>query len=128
MLNHEPVRYILNGIIATLVNYSVLNFNLIVLGMGSAGVANFIAAIFGITISFLGSRYFVYREHSNAASSQVVRFLLLYSVIAVLSGFVLYVWSDIYAFSYHIGFIIATFVQMLSSYFGNKVFVFKDEN
>ncbi len=128
MLNREPIRYLINGVLATLVNYGVLNFNMIVLGMKSAGVANFIAAIFGITASFLGSRYFVYKNHTNSASSQIVRFLLLYGFIAVLSGLVLYVWSDLYGLSYHIGFVIATFVQMLFSYFGNKILVFKNEN
>jgi len=128
MLNSEPIRYLINGIFATLVNYSILNFNLIILGMKSAGVANFIAAIFGIIVSFLGSRYFVYKGHANSASSQAVRFLLLYGFIAILSGFVLYVWSDLYGFSYHIGFVIATFVQMLFSYFGNKILVFKNED
>ena len=77
MLNREPMRYLINGIFATLVNYGVLNFNMIVLDMKSAGVASFIAAIFGITASFLGSRYFVYRNHTNSASSQIVRFLFL---------------------------------------------------
>jgi len=128
MLTREPVRYLINGVFATLVNYGVLNFNMLILDMKSAGVANFIAAIFGITASFLGSRYFVYREHTNSASSQIVRFLLLYGFIAVLAGLVLYVWSDVYGLSYHIGFVIATFVQMLFSYFGNKIWVFKNEN
>lgn len=127
MLKHEPVRYIVNGIIATLVNYLVLNFNMLILDMKSAGVANFIAAIFGITTSFLGSRHFVYRNHTNSVQSQAIRFLLLYGFIAVLAGLVMYVWSDLYGFSYQIGFVIATFVQMLFSYFGNKMLVFKNE-
>jgi putative flippase GtrA len=128
MLNHESIRYLINGIVATSVNYGVLNFNMLVLDMNSAGLANFIAAIFGINASFLGSRYFVYKNHNGAVSLQIVRFLLLYGFIAVLSGLVLYVWSDIYGLSYHIGFIIATLIQMLFSYFGNKILVFKNEN
>ena len=128
MLNSEPIRYLINGVFATLVNYAILNFNLIVLDMDSAGLANFIAAFFGIVVSFLGSRYFVYKKHSNSTSSQAVRFLFLYGFLAILSGFVLYVWSDLYGFSYHIGFVIATFIQMLFSYFGNKILVFKNEN
>lgn len=128
MLSREPVRYLVNGVFATLVNYGMLNFNMLVLDMKSAGIANFIAAIFGITASFLGSRYFVYKKHINTASSQIVRFLLLYGFLAVLSGLVLYVWSDMYGFSYQTGFVIATLVQMLFSYFGNKILVFKNEN
>jgi len=127
MLNHEPIRYILNGLVATFLHYGVLNFNIIALDIEPVGLANFLAAIFGISISFLGSRYFVYKKHVNAASSQVVRFLLLYGFIAIVSGFVLYVWSDLYGLSYHLGFIVATVIQMMFSYFGNKVFVFKKE-
>ena len=125
MLSREPIRYLINGVTATLVNYSVLNFNMLILDMKSAGIANFVASIFGITASFLGSRYFVYKEHSNTVSSQIVRFLLLYSFIAVIAGFVMYVWSDVYGLSYHLGFVVAAVVQMLFSYFGNKILVFK---
>jgi len=128
VLRHEPVRYIVNGIIATLVNYLVLNFNMLILDMKSAGIANFIGAVFGISASFIGSRYFVYRNHTNSVQSQVFRFLLLYGFIAALAGLVMYVWSDMYGLNYQIGFVIATFVQMLFSYFGNKVLVFKNEN
>ncbi len=128
MLSREPVRYIINGVVATLVNYGMLNFNMLILGMKSAGAASFLATIFGIMASFLGSRYFVYRHHSNTVSSQIIRFILLYGFIAIVSGLVLYVWSDLYGFSYHLGFIVATFIQVLFSYVGNREFVFKYEN
>jgi putative flippase GtrA len=128
MLNREPVRYLINGVIATLVNYGVLNFNVIVLNMESVGIASFIAAIFGTITSFLGSRYFVYRKHRNTAVSQIIRFIFLYGFLAILSGLILYVWSDIYSLDYRVGFIISIFVQLLFSYFGNKMLVFKSEN
>ena len=128
MLNREPVRYIVNGLIATFVHYSILNFNILILNMESAGLANFIAAIFGITTSFIGSRYFVYKNHTNNLTSQVFRFLLLYGSIAILHGFVLYIWTDIYSLNYHLGFIVATLLQVSLSYVGNKVLVFKNEN
>jgi len=128
MLSREPIRYLINGVFATLVNYGVLNFNMLILDMHSAGVANFIGSAFGITASFLGSRYFVYKEHTNTMSSQIVRFILLYGFIALLAGLVMYIWSDIYGLSYQLGFIVATVIQMLFSYFGNKILVFKNEN
>ncbi|MDD3769164.1 MAG: GtrA family protein [Sulfuricurvum sp.] len=128
MRKAEVLRYIINGLTATAVHYGVLNFNLLVLGFESAGMANMVAACFGITASFLGSRYYVYRGHTNSLSSQVVRFGLLYTFIALLHGAILYIWTDIYELNYHIGFVIATFVQMSFSYFGNKVLVFKNEN
>lgn len=128
MLKSEFHRYILNGLVATAIHYGVLNFNILVLDISSYGVANFLAALFGITASFLGSRYFVYQEHTNSLGSQIVRFGLLYVSIAILHGFVLYLWTDVYGLSYHIGFLVATVLQVALSYFGNKVLVFKNEN
>jgi putative flippase GtrA len=126
MLNRESVRYVINGFIATFIHYSILNFNILVLNIESAGIANFIAAIFGITASFIGSRYFVYKNHTNTLSSQLFRFLLLYGFITILHGFVLYIWTDIYSLNYHLGFVIATLLQVSLSYVGNKVLVFKN--
>ena len=51
----EVQRYIVNGVVATAVHYGVLTFNISVLGFASAGFANFVAALFGIATSFLGS-------------------------------------------------------------------------
>lgn len=128
MLKHEVNRYIINGLFATAVHYGVLNFNILILEISSYGVANFIAAIFGISASFLGSRYFVYQGHTNSLASQVLRFGLLYVFIAVLHGFVLYLWTDVNGLNYHLGFLFATVLQVVLSYFGNKVLVFKNEN
>ena len=121
----ELARYVINGLLATAVHYSVLTFNLQILGMASAGVANFIAAAFGITASFLGSRYFVFRKFEDSLGSQMLGFGALYTFIAVLHGFVLWFWSDMMGLDYRLGFLIATVLQVLLSYLGNKVLVFK---
>ena len=115
MLDCEFSRYIANGLVATAVHYGVLNLNIHLLGVGSYGLANFIAAFFGIAISFVGSRYFVYKNHVNSLGSQILRFGALYAGIAALHGCVLYLWSDIIGFSYHLGFIVATGLQVMLS-------------
>jgi len=125
MLSNEIVRYIINGVIATLVHYGVLNFNILVMNIEPVGLANFIAALFGIMISFTGSRYFVYKLHTNSLYDQIVRFYLLYLSIAILHGFVLYIWTDLYGLNYHFGFVFASILQVLLSYAGNKFLVFK---
>lgn len=126
-MRSEIVRYVINGLFATLVQYLMLRFNIEVLGFKSAGVANFIASFFGITASFIGSRYYVYRGHCGTVRSQISRFFALYGVIALLNGAVLFVWTDMYGLNYQIGFLVATVLQVLMSYFGNKVLVFKNE-
>lgn len=121
----EIVRYAINGIVATLVHYVVLTVNITVFALESAGFANLIAAIFGITTSFLGSRYFVFQNTSESIVTQVITFSSLYGAIAVLHGVVLFIWADWFGLDYRAGFLIATAMQVSLSYFGNKFLVFK---
>ena len=92
--------------------------------MSSAGMANLIASIFGITFSFIGNRYFVFNESDGSLLKQVIRFSSLYGTIAILHGLVLLLWTDWFRFDYRIGFLIATALQVSLSYVGNKKMVF----
>jgi putative flippase GtrA len=121
----EVLRYAINGVVATAVHYSVLSFNLNVLNFPSAGLANSVAAIFGISVSFLGSRYFVFPGATDSIFTQAVKFSGLYGAIAVCHGMVLFIWTDRYALDYKVGFLIATVIQVSLSYLGNKFLVFK---
>lgn len=125
-LGGQFARYLANGVVATAIHFIVLKFNLEIAGIGSAGVANAIAAVFGITSSFIGSRYFVFREASGRPLfGQGLRFLLVYACIAVLHGLVMHVWADRWGLDYRVGFVIATFMQMAFSFLANKFMVFK---
>lgn len=121
----EVLRYVVNGLVATAVHYAVLTLNLEVLGFSSAGMANFVAALFGITASFLGSRYYVFRSTEDPILVQLLKFGSLYGAIAVLHGLVLWLWTDQIGLDYRVGFVIATGLQVSVSYFGNKYLVFK---
>lgn len=120
----ELMRYVINGLAATLVHYGVLTFNLHVLSMSSAGAANLFAAVFGITASFLGSRYYVFNKIDESLLKQALKFSGLYGAIALLHGLVLLVWTDWLGFDYRQGFLIATAFQVSLSYVGNKKLVF----
>ena len=124
-LNKQPIRYIINGLVATGIHFFVLTFNLKVLGWQSAGAANFFAALFGISASFIGSRYYVFEGSLEPLFKQLYRFVLLYALIAIVHGVLMYVWVDLYHFNYIVGFVIATAMQVVCSYLGNKVLVFK---
>lgn len=120
----ELGRYLVNGLLATAIHYGVLSFNIKVLGMPSAGMANFFAAWFGIAASFIGSRFFVFRKRSTPWGPQAIRFLALYASIACLHGLLLFVWTDVFQLNYSVGFLLATVLQTLLSYVGNKLLVF----
>jgi putative flippase GtrA len=123
--SNTDFRYIVNGIIATLLHYSVLYINIEIIELKSIGIANFIAAIFGIIMSFLGNKFFVFTYSKGKFSNQIIFFMLLYFTIAFMHGVLLYIWSDLYHMDYRIGFVIATILQALLSYTGNKKIVFK---
>ena len=118
-------RYVINGIIATAVHYAVLQFNLQVLGIPYAGLANLLAAVAGITTSFFGSRYFVFRAQAGSLLHQFAKFGLLYVCIALLHGTVLWLWTDVNHFDFRIGFLLATALQVMLSFWGNKALVFR---
>jgi putative flippase GtrA len=120
----EIVRYIINGLVATGAHYGAFLFNLSLLPAHSAGLANFLAAFVGICISFLGSRYFVFRNWQTPIVGQFLRFGALYASIAVLSGVTLFLWSDLLHLDKRGGFLIGVFLQVALSYFGGKKLVF----
>jgi len=120
----EAGRYVLNGVTATLVHFCVLSLAMEVMHVPVAAAANFVAAIFGITISFLGSRYFVFRRHTETITAQAVRFAGLYVAIALLHASVLFVSTDWLKLDFRIGFLIATAMQVSISYFANRHLVF----
>lgn len=125
LLGGQVARYLINGVVATAIHFLVLKFNLEVLGMTSAGAANGLAAIFGITASFIGSRYFVFRGTSGRLLKQGTLFVLLYACIAVLHALVMHIWADRLGLDYRVGFVLATFMQMAFSFVVNKFMVFK---
>ena len=118
-------RYIVNGLVATAVHFAILTFNLEVLHMASAGLANFVAAILAISVSFMGSRHFVFRAAHAPVLRQAVFFVVLYTLIAVGHGLILYLWTDRAGLDYRLGFLVATGFQVACSFIGNKLLVFK---
>lgn len=121
----EFSRFVINGLVASVVHYSVLTVCLGILDFKSAGLANLVAACFGVTTSFLGSRYFVFKGTKVSILRQAVKFSGLYGTIALLHGLFLWVWTDVQSLDYRLGFLFASGIQVLFSYFGNKYLVFK---
>lgn len=120
----QLLRYLLNGIAATLVHYLILYSCLELFGLRSAGVANVIAAIFGISASFVGNRYFVFPGQKLSFLTQATKFAGLYMFIATINGLILFVWTDALGFAYTPGFLIGVVVQILIGYVGARKHVF----
>jgi putative flippase GtrA len=121
----EVSRYVANGLLATIVHYGVLNINLSIVQLKSAGLANFIAAFFGIVSSFIGNRYFVFNRTTESIKWQAFKFGGLYLAFAFVHGVFLWLWTDWHGLDYRVGFLLSTAIQMSMSYVANKFVVFR---
>lgn len=121
----ELFRYLVNGGIATGVHFAVLYTNVELLHFESVGLANFVAAVFGSTAAFLGNRHLVFRSTTAGVRSQLPRFAGLYLAAATFHGLALFAWSDLLGWHYTSGFVVATLLQVVIGYLGNKLWVFK---
>jgi putative flippase GtrA len=117
-------RYVINGVVATAVHYSVLFLNIEVFSVRSAAVANVIASIAGIAVSFVGNRYFVFSSTSEPIVYQALKFSGLYALVALLHGSVLLIWTDWLELHYSFGFLLAVCIQMLLGFWASKRYVF----
>jgi putative flippase GtrA len=120
----QMTRYFVNGLVSTIVHFGVLQMILKVFSVSSVGQANFIATFFGIAVSFVGSRYFVFKAQNKSITQQIFKFGGLYLAIALMHGVLLYLWCDIQKWNYLTGFLLATVLQVVLSYWGNKLLVF----
>ena len=126
--NPQVLRFIVNGVFATAVHYSVLVAAMEVLAASSAGLANFSASVFGITSSFLGNRYYVFRSTGESILAQGLKFSGLYGLIALLNGAVLYLVTDRLGYHYNLGFLVALCLQVWLGYTGGKHLVFRKQS
>lgn len=119
------VRFILNGLFATAVHYGVLTGLIEGAGLGSAAVANALAAVCGIAVSYAGNRTFVLRSrapHRRAGT----RFLACYAAVVSLHGGAMALWADIGGLDYRIGFLLFTGLAAVLTYLLNRFFVFSE--
>ena len=121
----QTMRFLINGVAAAIAHFLILWFNVRILEVSSVGFANLCAAIGGISASFFGSRYFVFRTVEVSIIQQAVKFGLLYTTIALLHGLMLYLWSDLAGLDYRLGFMLVLIVQVGLTYYGNAAVVFK---
>ena len=124
LLQLQVLRYILNGLIATIVHYGVLQINIHYFYFTSAAIANMIAAIFGIVASFIGARYYVFLSNCQPIYKQFKKFFAFYIFTTLMHGLLIFIWTDVQNLDYRVGFILATIIQFIISYWGNKLYIF----
>jgi putative flippase GtrA len=121
----EVVRYVLNGLFATALHFSVFSIAIQVFHVPIAALASLIATTFGITASFLGNRYFVFASQKPLLP-QAFSFAGIYLSIACLHVATIAILTDWLKFDFRLGFIVATVIQTVFGYLGNRRLIFND--
>lgn len=119
------LRFVLNGLAATAAHYAVLAALVEGAGMGSAAVANALAAVCGIALSYAGNRRFVARSrapHRRAGP----RFLACYAAIVALHGGAMALWADLGGLDYRAGFLLFTAVAAALAWLATRFCVFRE--
>lgn len=125
MHKSEIVKYSIAGGMATLVHFCVLVILIEFTIVKSTGVANFLASFFGITISYLGNKFWVFSKTQKKITLEITQFYFSYISIAIIHACFLSIWSDFFKLNYIIGFIFAVAIQFIFGYLTNKLLVFK---
>ena len=115
-------RFIVNGFFATFIH--LLTLEIIIHNLNVLySVANFFASILGILSSYLGCRYFVF-DSKVYLKNQFFKFLVLYISILIINTLIMFLLSDIFGINYRISFMCTLLIQVFTSFFVNKFFIF----
>jgi putative flippase GtrA len=118
-------RFLLNGLAATAVHYAVLTILIEGAHLKSAGIANGIAAVFGISASYSGNKWLVFQSDATHRRT-LPRFLTVYALVALMHAGFLAVWTDYGGLPYSIGFLIVTAISIMLTFITNKFLVFNE--
>jgi putative flippase GtrA len=124
ILSNRSFLFLINGLVATAVNYAMLVILIEYVGLRYTGVAALLSAIVGISASFLGNRFFVFRSKAPIMM-ELVRFKIVYAGTAVFQALCMALWSDLLSLNYSLGFGLITAICVFLSYFCNRSFVFR---
>lgn len=120
----EIIRYTINGLVATGAHYLVLYTCVELLNFPLVGLANFLASVVGILVSFAGNKYYVFKSVGGPAKTQLLKFIFFYVFVAFIHGTFLYLWSDVFNNNFNSGFVVAVIIQFLLGYLSSRFFIF----
>ena len=120
----EIARFGVVGLIATGVHFVTLTMLVEIWQVPPIPISSIVGNAAGISVSFVGNRYFVFQKFGNPISWQAPRFFSLYVFAGFIQFIAMSIFTQVFSLDYRISFLFATFVQILISYIGNKKYVF----
>lgn len=124
-MNKQFFIFIINGLSATIVHLLLLIIFIEIFKIDSIVVSNVAAGLIAIMVSFFGNRRFVFKSKSTDVYSQIFKFLILYLSILTLHTLLMTFLTENVNLDYRISFVIVSAIMALTSFFMNKLIVFK---
>lgn len=121
LINDQRVRFLIVGAINTAVGYG--SFALFIFIGGHYLVANVIATVIGVTVSYFLNKYFTFKQYRKSYA-EIIRFVSVYFFSFMLGNLLLYIMVDIISISPYLAGAINLISSTLISWFGHKHFSF----
>ena len=126
MLQKQVIRFLLIGIIVTIVDYSV--YQLLLLIFDSFAVPKGIGFIIGTLLAYLLNRRYTFSSRRNIGSS-INSFFFLYLISLLVNTFLNSLVLSLFendTVTIHLAFVIATIASATINFIGMKFYVFKE--
>ena len=122
MLNLEFIRFLLVGVLNTLVGFSII-FLLVYYNIDNY-VANFTGYFIGLIVSFLLHRNFTFRSKTKKLQHQIIFFIIFFIIAYLVNIFILSISLEYY--DKYIAQFLAICGYTITNYILNKLITFKE--
>ena len=127
----ESIRYLVMGVLTTLVNYVIYHVLDLLLQKQSIspffsykisyGVAFFLAVVF----AYYGNKFFVFQKTEKKGIQEFISFFSLRVFSGIASFFLLVFFVDLLHFSHGLGWLGSSVINLVGNYFASKFLIFK---
>ena len=118
------VRFCLVGSINTLTTYLIIVFLYGILNL-DIFISNFSGYIFGLIVSFLFNRDFVFKSKRNNMNTQICKFIVTFVVSYSLNILVLFILNNLIKINSYFSILFSSFFYTLTFYILCNIFVFR---
>ncbi len=123
-LMRQSSAFLVVGAIATLVHYLIIVVLVDLLSIMRPTPATAVGSVVGIAVAYVGNQRLVFQA-DGAHRIYVPKFVATYlSVMAIHAG-LMYLFTEQWGLAYEWGFITATIVSATTTFFANRLVVFK---
>ena len=122
-------KFVLNGFFATFIHYFTLTFFSSFIFSNSPnpyGWSYAVGSLFGITSSFFGNKFYVFKStiKKKSSTNQFIRFISIYFILMMICSTFMSILSDYFLIDYNISFIVIIGLQTILNYMLLKKYVF----